>query len=47
LRRKEELEGLADNLKVALSLREAEAEAFKYENDHLKKQKDVLMRAFG
>ena len=41
------MENLNDNLKESLSQREAEVDAFKSENEHLKKQKDALMRAFN
>ena len=47
LRRKESLEGLTEDLKDHLNQREAEVEAFKAENEQLKKQKEALMRAFG
>ena len=47
LRRKENLEELTDDLKENLNHLEAEVEAFKAENDQLRKQKEALMRAFG
>ena len=47
LRRKENLEELTDDLRENLNQREAEVEAFKAENDQLRKQKEALMRAFG
>lgn len=47
LRQKESLEGLTDDLRDNLNQREAEVEAYKAENEQLKKQKEALMRAFG
>ena len=47
LRRKESLEGLTEDLKDHLNQRETEVEAFKAENEQLKKQKEALIRAFG
>ena len=47
LRQKEALENLSGNLKETLNQRDAELDAFKSENEALKKQKDALMKAFG
>ena len=47
LRQKEALENFSSNLKEVLNQRDAELDAFKSENEALKKQKDALMKAFG
>ena len=47
LRQKEALENFSSNLKETLNQRDAELDAFKSENEALKKQKDALMKAFG
>ena len=47
LRQKDALENLSSNLKETLNQRDAEIDAFKSENEALKKQKDALMKAFG
>lgn len=43
LRRKEALEDINDHLKKALNQRDVENDAFRAENEHLKKQKDSPM----
>ena len=46
LRRKECLEELSENLREALAQRDMELESLRNEADHLRKQREALIKAF-